>query len=57
MVDTYVIAEAEKILKTGCSHPDFKWAAEYASKYTKSPAPTRTELSTPEPLEIRVVHE
>jgi hypothetical protein len=44
MTDDYVIPEAEAVLKAGHKHPDYKWAAEYVSKYSRSPAPVRSEV-------------
>ena len=42
--DAYVIVEAEAILANGRADPDYKWAAEYVSKYSRSAAPVRSEI-------------
>jgi hypothetical protein len=44
LTDQYVVVEAEAILAKGRIDPDYKWAAEYVSKYSRSAAPIRSEV-------------
>ena len=60
LADTLVLDEAKRILALGADgHDEWRWAAEYVSKYTKSEAPKRTVVEGDErkPLTIIVRHE